>query len=54
MNTFRRPLTLSLLLGMLVTAVTTNALHAADRNATTPAEFLTTWSLDREIGRAHV
>lgn len=47
MNTFRRPLTLSLLLGMLVTAVTTNALHAADRNATTPAEFLATWSLDR-------
>jgi hypothetical protein len=47
MNAFCRPLTLSLLLGMLVTAVTTGALHAADRNATTPAEFLATWSLDR-------
>jgi hypothetical protein len=47
MNAFCRPLTLSLLMGMLVTAVTTGALHAADRNTTTPAEFLATWSLDR-------
>ncbi|MEI6241588.1 MAG: hypothetical protein WCR51_14480 [Planctomycetia bacterium] len=53
MNTRSRPLPLRWLPVVVVAAATGAALHAADRITDTPADFLTTWNLDR-TARAEV